>query len=233
MAKPRYTVIKDHIIGRIDAGKWSAGDRISSENALASEFQVSRMTARRALQELGEEGILVRSQGLGSFVADARPRSSMLEIHSIDDEIKARGHSHSARVLLLETVTADQNTALQLGLEDGTSIFHSVIVHSENKLPLQYEERYVNPKFGPEYLDQDFSVITASRYLSGISPLTEADQTIEAIVVDSAIARALKIDRGEPCLKLTRRTWGPRGIVNIAHLIYPGSRYRLGGHLNF
>jgi len=233
MSTPRYTVIKDHIIRRIDTRRWKAGDRVPSENELATEFAVSRMTARRALQELGEEGILVRTQGLGSFVADARPRSSMLEIHSIDREITARGHAHRADVLKLEEISADNNTALLLGLDEGTSIYHSILLHWENDKPLQYEERFVNPRFGKGYLDQDFSGVTPSSYLSGISPLTEADQSIEAVSVDAAIAGALKIKRSEPCLKVSRRTWCQRGIVNFAELIYPGSRYRLGGHLNF
>jgi GntR family histidine utilization transcriptional repressor len=233
MSTPRYTAIKDHIIQRIDSRSWKAGDRVPSENELASEFAVSRMTARRALQELGEEGILVRTQGLGSFVADARPRSSMLEIHSIDQEIAARGHVHRADVLKLQSITADNNTALLLGLEDGASIYHSILLHWENDKPLQYEERFVNPRFGKNYLAQDFTRLTPSNYLSGISPLTEADQSIEAVCVDPTVAGALKIKRGEPCLKVSRRTWCQRGIVNIANLIYPGSRYRLGGHLNF
>lgn len=233
MSKPRYTQIKEHIIQRIDTARWKAGDRVPSENELAAEFTVSRMTARRALQELEEQGLLVRTQGLGSFVADVRPMSSMLAISSIDQEINARGHNHRAEVLLLEAASAERGNALLLGLEEGADIYHSIVLHWENALPLQYEERFVNPRFGPDYLAQDFTTITPSHYLSAISPLTEADQTIEAVTVDTAISRALRIERGEPCLRLSRRTWCQRGIVNIATLIYPGSRYRLGGHLNF
>jgi GntR family histidine utilization transcriptional repressor len=233
MAKPRYTEIKEHIIRRIDTARWKAGDRVPSENELATEFAVSRMTARRALQELGEQGLLVRTQGLGSFVADARPMSSLLAIRSIDEEIAARGHQHRAEVLRLEAIPAERTEALLLGLDEGAPVYHSVLLHWENEQPLQYEERFVNPRFGPDYLAQDFTRITPSHYLSAISPLTEADQTIEAVNVDAAVSQALRIKRSEPCLKLSRRTWCQRGIVNIATLYYPGSRYRLGGHLNF
>ncbi|MFT4768830.1 MAG: GntR family histidine utilization transcriptional repressor [Glaciecola sp.] len=231
MSRPRYSVIKDYIIGQIESRAWRSGDRVPSENDLAARFAVSRMTSRRALQELSEEGILVRTQGLGSFVADARPRSSILEIHSIDQEIKARGHTHAARVIKLGEKKADNNTALLLGLKKGTPVYHSVLLHSENGSALQYEERHVNPQFGPAYLDQDFTRITPSRYLSSISPLTEADQTIEAVTVSKPIAKLLEIAASEPCLKVSRRTWCQQGIVNIVTLYYPGSRYRLGGHL--
>ena len=194
---------------------------------------MSRMTARRALAELGEQGVLVRTKGLGSFVADARPLSSMLQIHSIDTEINARGNQHSAEVLTLEEIKADNSSAGLLGVSNNELIFHSILLHSENGKPLQYEERYVNPRFGPEYLDQDFTAITPSTFLSGISPLTEASQAIEAVCVNAGVADVLQISINEPCLKLSRRTWCKRGIVTIATLIYPGSRYRLGGHLNF
>ncbi len=233
MSTPRYTAIKDHIIGRIDSRTWKSGDRIPSENELASEFAVSRMTARRALQELGEEGVLVRTQGLGTFVADPRPRSSVLEIHSIDQEILARGHAHRAEILELDARKADEPTARLLELKPADEVFHSVLLHRENELPLQYEERFVNPRFAAGYLDQDFTAITPSSFLSGISPLTEADQSIEAVTVSPEVADILAIPRTEPCLKVSRRTWCQRGIVNVASLIYPGSRYRLGSHLNF
>ena len=233
MTIPRYTAIKDHIIRRVDTSRWKAGDRVPSENELAAEFSVSRMTARRALQELGEQGILVRTQGLGSFVADARPMSSMLQVHSIDTEIRARGRKHSAEVLTLEAIKADRNTAVLLGLDQDAAVFHSILLHNENGEPLQYEERYVNPQFGPDYLAQDFTALTPSSYLSAISPLTEANQAIEAVCVNADVANTLQIELSEPCLKLSRRTWCKRGIVTISTLIYPGSRYRLGGHLNF
>jgi GntR family histidine utilization transcriptional repressor len=231
MSKPRYTVIKDHIIRHIELHEWQTGDRVPSENDLAVQFSVSRMTARRALQELRDEGILVRTQGLGSFVADARPRSSILEIHSIDKEIRARGHTHQAQVVQLAEVKAGRNTALLLGLKKGNPVYHSIVLHRENDIALQYEERYVNPRFGPDYLHQDFTRITPNHYLSRISPLTEADQTVEAVTVSDVVATMLEIDANEPCLKVSRRTWCQQGIVNIANLYYPGSRYRLGGHL--
>ena len=134
-------------------------------------------------------------------------------------------------VLRLEATTADHRTASLLELGEGEPIFHSIVLHWEGEQPLQYEERFVNPRFGGNYLEQDFSRVTPSSYLSGISPLTEADQAIEAICTEASIADLLRIKRRDPCLRLNRRTWCQQGIVNIAILIYPGSRYRLGGHL--
>ena len=70
-ALPRYAQIKAYIKREIDTGQWKVGQQIPSEHQLAEDFQVSRMTARRAVQELADEGLLERSVGLGTFVAPA------------------------------------------------------------------------------------------------------------------------------------------------------------------
>ena len=59
----------------------------------------------------------------------------------------------------VEEMAADRNTAVLLGLAQDAVIYHSILLHNENGKPLQYEERYVNPQFGPDYLAQDFTVI--------------------------------------------------------------------------
>jgi len=78
----------------------------ASENEIVKSFGVSRMTANRALKELRDEGVLVRIAGVGSFVADRHARAHPLEIRSIADEIRERGHTHRAQIVALERVRA-------------------------------------------------------------------------------------------------------------------------------
>ena len=89
---PRYQRIKQFIRERIEQGEWPTAYQVPSEHKLCEQFDVSRMTARKALQELTAEGVLVRAQGLGTFVAEAKPQSSLLEVRNIADEIRERGH---------------------------------------------------------------------------------------------------------------------------------------------
>lgn len=233
MSAPRFAKIKNHILLQIEQRKLSPGDRVPSENELMSLFDVSRMTARRALHELANEGTLVRTQGLGSFVADARPMSSMLEIRNIAEEIEQRGHVHSCRVLALNTINASPEQAIWLSVREGDVLYSSTLIHYENNRALQYEHRLVNPAFAPDYLEQDFSRLTPNAYLTQAAPLTEADHIVEAVCVDQTIADQLQITTHQPCLKVSRRTWSRQGIVSFACLYHPGDRYRLGGHLNF
>ena len=111
-------------------------------------------------------------------------------------------------------------------------MFFSLIVHYDNQTPLQLEARYVNPAMIPEYLAQDFRYQTPHEYLSAVSPLTDAEHLIEAVLPDELCQKHLKIPPSEPCLRLTRRTFSRGGAVSFAYLTSAGSRYRLGGQLN-
>lgn len=230
MSTPRFITIKNFIEGQIDSGELAPGDRVPSENELCLQFSVSRMTARRALQALDDEGLLVRTPGLGSFVAKHRPVSTMLEVRNIADEVHERGHSYSAKIIALTSVSASGPQAAMLNIEVGAKLFHSIIVHFEEDIPVQWEDRLVNPELAPDYLEQDFNTTTPNGYLSIVAPLTEASHKIEATLVDRKIAAHLQIDTSSPCLQISRRTWSAAGIVSIATLIHPGDRYCLGGH---
>lgn len=229
----RFIQIKSALLDKIERGVMSAGDKVQSENQLATSFGVSRMTARRALTELVNEGILARSQGLGTFVADSRPMSSILEIRSIDDEIRQRGHSYTNQVLSVTSLDASEQQSVWLGIETNSLVFHSKIVHLENGLPVQFEDRLVNPALAPHYLEQDFALTTANHYLSKVAPLTQADHAVEAIMPSEYLAQILDIEHAQPCLKISRRTFSTQGMVSYARLYHPGHRYRIGGHLDF
>jgi GntR family histidine utilization transcriptional repressor len=233
MNKPQFVIIKESLIKQIEAKALRPGDRVLSENQLSEQFSVSRMTARRALTELVEAGILERTKGLGTFVADLRPMSSMMEIHNIAEEVEMRAQQYSCEVISLNSIKAKKTEANFLGYSEGDEVFHSIIVHKENGLPIQYEERYVSPRLIPLYDRQDFTLATPNCYLREVAPLTEADHIVEAVNVNKVIAKHLSISQQEPCLKITRRSSSSGGVVSLAYLIHPGSRYRLGSHLEF
>jgi GntR family histidine utilization transcriptional repressor len=225
---PLYQQVKDHILARIASGEWSPGARVSSEHEMVAALGLSRMTVNRAVRELTADGILVRVQGLGTFVADRKPQSTLLEIKSIADEIEARGGQHSAEVHLLRSEPAARPLAMLLDLPEGAPVFHSIVVHRENDVRIQLEDRYVNPAVAPAYMAQDLTQTTASEYLLKVAPLTEIEHVIEAVGPDAETAQLLEIDPAEPCLVLHRRTWSGRHVATRARFIHPGCRYRLG-----
>jgi GntR family histidine utilization transcriptional repressor len=227
-AQPRYAQIKEAIRRRISSGDWPEGFQIPSEHKLLEEFSVSRMTVHRALRDLTDEGLLTRVQGLGTFVAERPPSTDVVELRSIADEIAERGNVHSCRVEQLLAVTADAGLARRFNLPVGAKLFHSVVVHCESDVPVQLEERWVNPAVAPDYLHQDFTRQTPGEYLIRLESSPQVEHVIEAVSPTPEIARLLDIPVTEPCLRVTRRTWVQGRVVTVAMLVHPGSRYRLG-----
>ncbi|WP_286264338.1 histidine utilization repressor [Thalassotalea atypica] len=229
----KFSVIKQYICDQIESGVWHENAKVPSENVLADQFSVSRMTARRALQELTEQGLLVRTQGAGTFVATFKSQSSLLEIKNIADEIEARGHQHRSEQLCLEVVDVTESIAILLGMKNNDTLYYSEILHFENDEPIQLEQRYVNGTLAPSYLAQDFDRITPHEFLSTEAPLTEATHEIEAVLAKPTICQLLSIEKHLPCLQVKRRTWSSQGVVSLAILTAPGNKYRLGSHLTF
>lgn len=226
---PIFQRIKDYLLAQIAAGVWKEGDVIPSEQALVKQFGVSRMTVNRAVRELTAEQVLTRRQGAGTYVAQQKYQATLLEIKSIADEVRARGHDHRSRLQLLEQTKAGELQAKLFGLAPGHALFHSVIVHFENGVPIQVEDRWVNPRCAPDYLSQDFAVITPNEYLMAAAPLQGASYRIEALAPPREIADMLAIDPRQPCLVLKRETCSAGQVASLATMWHPGHRYQFAG----
>lgn len=227
---PRYQQLKNFIIEQISTGALQPADRVPSENELVESKRVSRMTANRALRELNDEGYVDRIAGRGTFVSDYRSRSHLLEVRNIADEISGRGNTHSSRVIRQELDKARGEVAKALHVSKDTEVVRLLLVHFENDVPIQVEDRYVVAGFAPQCLQQDFTAVTPSAYLTGIAPLQEAEQVVRASLPSKEVSQQLEMDAAEPCLTVVRRTWSNGSPVTYARLHHPGSRYELSGH---
>ena len=224
----RYIQVKDYVLAGITNGSWRAGERVPSENELVDLCSVSRMTARRALQELLFEGTLIRIKGKGSFVAEEKQQSSLLQIRSIATEIKEQGFEHDSKLICCDIQNADPIACKSLEISDTSQCGHSQLLHFQNEQPIQLEYRWVNLDIVPDYVSQDFDDKTPSEYLSSIAPVTEAEHHIEAIIGGLELRELLQVEQDEAILLLERKTWCNGKLVSYAKLYHPGSRYRLG-----
>jgi GntR family transcriptional regulator, histidine utilization repressor len=196
---------------------------------LVAQFGVSRMTVTRALNELRAEGLIERVQGVGTFAAHLFRVSSTLRIRDLHEEITSRGHRHHAEVHVAREEAATDGLAQRLGLAAGAAVFHTLIVHFEDGVALQCEDRFVNPACAPAYLGNDFTQVTPTQYLLQVAPLWEAQYSIEAALPTAKEARLLGIRREDPCLVVVRRTVSQDVPITLARLVHPGARYLLQG----
>jgi GntR family histidine utilization transcriptional repressor len=228
--RPAYEQVKSWIRDHIASGRWRPGDSVPSETALTERFSVSRMTVNRALRELAAEGLVTRVKGSGTRVAQLHRISSRLVIRDIHDEVAERGHVHTTRVIRVAREKASTEVARSLKLAHGAKVFHSVMVHLEDGVPIQYEDRYVNPSAAPGYLDADFTRTSPTSHLLEHAPVTEASYAIEACLPTADEARALEMPITEPCLVMMRRTVSGAHVASVARQLYPASRYSFNGN---
>lgn len=239
---PRYAQIKIAIKTQIESGQWKVGERIPSENKLAEDFMVSRMTARRAVQELADEKLLLRSPGLGTFVAEPPAISSTLQITDFRAEFNQTNPAYSNRILALKELDkeldkevskelrGEKDIALLLGLDEGDPAFYSVVMHYRNSAAVQWEECFVNPQLAPAYLKQNFTKVTPQAYLDWVAPATRVEHQVQAVMPEVEIAGALGLPAISSCLKVSRRSWRGDKVVSVCRFIYPSS-YSLGAEL--
>lgn len=229
---PIYARVKQAISEKINSGEWQENQRVPSESEIVKALSISRMTVNRALRELTAEGILIRQQGVGTFVAKKKTHSALSKVHNIATEIAERGHQHTAKLLHITRGSATMEEAMNLGVRTNHSIFRASILHFENELPIQLEERVVNATIAPEYDQQDFQQNAAYDYLMRVAPMTEGEHLVEAVMPTPDECKLLQIDPSEPCMQIKRRTWSNEQLITTARLLSPGSRFQLFGRFD-
>ena len=175
-----------------------------------------------------EQGRIRRVAGVGSFVADDKPQANLLQIASLAEDIRRRGHDYACDVIVVERTSASLEIAAALGLTTGASVFHSVCVHLENGVPMQLEDRYVSPAMVPQFIQQDFAREQPTDFLVRTVLFDQMEHVVDAVLPTVEQARLLQMDAHQPCLLLTRRTWQREVPITIVRCLHPGMRYRLG-----
>jgi len=222
----QYQAIELELCQSIETGEFAQDDRLPSENELAQRHAVSRMTARRALQELVTKGMAYRVQGKGTFVANLARVGSSIEISNIADEIARRGNSLTTQVL--EQGLAVLPAALRRYWDEAVEpLAYCSLIHLENDLPIQWERRYICQDLSAAFLRLDLSACTPSKFLNDHAPLTRANSRISAINADGETANNLQVPEGAACLKIDRVTISQEQTISLVELVYPGSRYCL------
>ncbi|MDR3496818.1 MAG: histidine utilization repressor [Ancalomicrobiaceae bacterium] len=229
---PLYSAVKQMILDRIANGAWAPGHRVPSENELVAELGLSRMTINRALRELAIEGTLRRVQGLGTFVAEAKSSTGLVEIRAVIDTITERGNRYSASMVINEEERATPDVAEELEIGLAQPVFHTIIVHCENDLPVQLEDRYVNPALAPHYFEQDLTAITPDQFLAQRIGLTEAEHAIDAVLPANWEAKLLGVGRNEPCLLVRRRAFSGKKVATAARLLMPSGRLNIHSRMH-
>lgn len=208
------------------------GTAVPSERALAAEAGVSRMTARRALDELTREGRLVREVGRGSFVA--RPAVNLpLHLAGFTEDMAARGIRASSRVLRLIEEPADSRSAEVLGLAQGSLVVRLDRVRLADGRPMAIERTALDASAVPDLRDADLANESLYQVLEHRYGLVfdAGEQTIRAAIIRPEDADELGVPLGSAALEFVRVS--ERGGQAIEHTVstYPGDRFELSAQI--
>ncbi len=203
---PLYHQIFLILRNRIYAGDLSAGDLVPSEQDLTTAFDVSRITAKRALNELADAGLVVRERGRGTRVLARPPVPAVTS--SIDgwlENISLMGLSTEAQVLELTYVDAGDDIASALEIEPGTEVQKAIRVRRLDGQPMSYLVTYVPADIGRDYDQDDLNVMPLLHLLerAGVD-VASARQTISATLADAGVASALECPSGAPLIEVRR-----------------------------
>lgn len=218
--------IRAEIEARILSGDWKPGDRIPTETELMALHDCSRMTVHKAVSSLAASGLVVRNRRGGTVVAHPRLQSAALTIPDLKAQIEARGAVYAHRVLADETRPP---CCVHLGSEGhhlGRSRFVRS-VHLADGGPLMVEDRHIFLDAVPDAEHADFGICPPGEWLIDHVAWTDAEHRISAIGAEGAVARALDVAGGTPCLLLERRTWRGTETVTIARQIFRGDGFDL------
>jgi GntR family histidine utilization transcriptional repressor len=227
--KPRFAVIKAFLRDKVESREWAVGLRIPTEQALTEMFSVSRMTARRAVQELTAEGFFTRKPGLGTFVSDPSNTMSALKIVNLVEMAQRKG-SHGHRLLSIDRMEVDTETAAMMQLAPRTAVGQLTLVHLDNNQPIQWQRISVNLAFAPALLKQKWDKIVPDAYLNWIAPPTSVQYQLKAVTPRASQVRELALtQQSHPvCIQLTRKHWSGSEVISVSRMLHDAESYSLG-----
>jgi GntR family transcriptional regulator len=205
-ASTLYARIEETIATEIAQGEYRPGDQLPTEDALLERFQVSRITVRRAIQNLVRRGLIEIRRGRGTFVLSPRIEAELTKLTGFVEDMSATGRRASARVVSQGIVAASTRVAERLQVTKGTKVMQIKRVRLADGVPISFDETYLPLSLGNRIVKNDLRlhpIFTLLEEEYGV-PLVQADYELEAVIATKAVADALQIKAGSPVFQIER-----------------------------
>lgn len=205
---------------RVTSGEYGAGRLMPSEAELSEEFSVSRVTVRKALEVLRDEGLVNARQGFGWFVAGETVRQPLARLATIEDQMRASGMKPERRILEFAFEKAPKEVARSLG---SSQVLRVRRVNLADGDPFAIVTVWCSADLGQNLSRAD---VERSPFYELLDiPFSGATQTIGADAATADEAKILKVPAGSPVLRCTRTTTDTAGaVVLVSHHVFPAHR---------
>ncbi|GAM66816.1 transcriptional regulator [Vibrio sp. JCM 19236] len=203
MNKPRYLQIADTLIERISSGELPAGSMLPTEGELQQEFDVSRVTIRKAMQKLVEKDLLFRQRGSGTYVKAPKAQHNALQLSGFVEEVSAQGKTPSSKIITFELIECDELVAEKLELDLGEEVYSIRRLRLIDDEPEVLEHTFLPVALFP---DLSISAMRSSKYdyiekTKGLQ-IKLSRQSIKPQILDIATANELNIEVSQPVIRL-------------------------------
>lgn len=205
---PAYLQLREQLVEAISDGTLLPGSALPSERFLATDLGLSRMTVRRAFEELVSAGLVEQRQGSGTYVRGQPLEQVIDRVMGFTDEARNLGMAPGSHLLATATVNADEAVAAALRLEPGAKVLRIARLRTANDEPLALQEAHLPTThlgLSLELLARTGSLYSTLEQQFGIKP-ARARQTISARLPTTNECRLLGIGREIPVLALERTT---------------------------
>lgn len=206
----KYVALKKILIDKITKNEYKVDEAIPSEHDLMQMYQMSRITVRKAIDDMVNEGYLYRVQGKGTFVKNDENLHDLFSIVSCTEDIISKGMTVSRKVVNAEIRPSEKRIADHLNIQPAEQVFRLERIFYANELPLNYTKAYLPESLFPGIESIDFSKFSLYSTLEttyGVK-ITHAKRTLEAVLAEENIAKHLLVKVGEPLLLFQCETFG-------------------------
>jgi GntR family transcriptional regulator len=224
-----YSRVETVLANEITNGDVRVGDQLPTEDSLIARFGVSRITVRRAIQNLVSRGVVEIRRGKGTFVAAPKITQDLTELSGFVEDMHALGRKPTARVIGKEIVTADATVASQLALTKGERVVRIRRVRLADGIPLSFDESFLPLEIGRKIITNNLKIEPIFSLLERKYdvPLIEAEYKLDAVAAETEVAAALKVKQRSPIFRIERTSYsiGNRPI-DYERLYYRGDLVR-------
>jgi GntR family histidine utilization transcriptional repressor len=225
--RPLYQIVKDALKQQIETAVYKAGDRLPGEEAIAQDYNCSRLTAHRALRELAAEGYVERKRRAGTRVLPRDSGGVLIAIPSIKDEIEGMGKSYRYELLRRRVIIPPEHIMRALQTHADQKLLNIRCRHWANRKVLQYEDRWINPATAKGALDRSFKTTSPNLWLLTHVPYSDVSHEITSVTASAKQAEVLGLAKGDALLQVKRRTSFHGAGVTTVTLLHPGNDYVL------
>ena len=204
--KPLYTRIQEYIAELILSGKLAPDTKIQSERDFSDDLGVSRMTVRRAITELVNEGLLERKHGSGTYVARPKITYKSSELTNYIQAMRGRNIAGASQLLEFDEIIASRRLAESLQIEIGNPIYRVAMLRFANRVPVVLERVFIPCARCPKLEEWDLEKSSLNDLFTDVYHIAPGriSQTVEAVVAADTVAQQLRVDEGFPLLMLSR-----------------------------